>query len=533
MKMKDFIGTGGLIRLILRRDRILLLLWLLAMAGIVLGGAATIEGLYPTVEARQERFDQIMNIPMFMLFQSRAFGTSLGALAAQQAFAGTTILAALGSALFLVRNTRKEEQTGRRELIGSTVVGRHAPLTAALTVVLGSGVIIAMVTTVGLIGVGFPVAGSVVLGLVAGAAVWIAAAMAAVAAQLTENSSVASISVIVLFYGFHFVRGISAMGGESLAWLGWLVPNGWLQNVRPFAGERWWIFGLVAVWVILLLKAAFKLSASRDLGAGFISERIGPATAPKGLRNPLGLAWRLQRRMLFFWIGLITLIALPTGFIGPEALEGYNQSKWLQEYAVAINVASPADAFFTYLVFVMVFPIAMYAIMATLRMRSEEADSTAEVILTTPVSRWRWAASHLVFGVGAPVILLVIVGLGFGLGSGVQSGDFSGELVRMLTLTTSLVPAVWVIVGITMAAFGLLGRGSTVIGWTALSVGIVAEIVVKMKLVPEWLFLALSPFAHVSPYFQPSTLTLVVLTLLAAALISLGFYGLQRRDLMN
>ncbi|MTI57396.1 ABC transporter permease [Geosporobacter ferrireducens] len=530
---KDLIGTGGLIRLILRRDRILLLLWMLVTLSIILGGAATIENVYPTVEARQERFDQVMNIPMFMLFQSKAFDISPGALVTQQAFGGTTILAALGSALFLVRHTRKEEQTGRRELIGSTVVGRHAPLAAALTVVLGAGVILAAVSNIGLIGIGFPMAGSLALGLVVGSAVWIAAAMAAVAAQLTENSGVASVSAIVLFYGFHFVRGISDMGGESLDWLGWLVPNGWLERVRPFAGERWWIFGLIAVFVILLLRLAFRLAGRRDLGAGLIPARNGPATAPAGLRNPIGLAWRLQRRMLFFWIGLITIIALPSGFVGPSAMKEYAQSQWLQEYAAAINVTNPTDAFFTYLVFVMVFPIAMYAIMATLRMRSDEAEGTAEMILTTSVNRGRWAASHLAFGIGAPVILLVILGFGFGLGNGVQSNDLSGDIARMLRLTTSLVPAVWVIVGITMAAFGLLGRVSNVIGWTALAVGIITEIIVKMKLLPEWLFLVLSPFAHVNPYFRPSAMTFAGLTLLSAVLVILGFYGLKRRDLTN
>ncbi|WP_157047189.1 ABC transporter permease [Alkaliphilus metalliredigens] len=413
------------------------------------------------------------------------------------------------------------------------MVGRHAPLTAALAVVLGSGMILTLITALGLIGFGFSMAGSLALGLVVGSAVGISASMAAVAAQLTENASVASISAFGPFYCLHFVRGISNMGGESLAWLGWLVPNGWLENVRPFASERWWIFGLVAIWVFVLLKLAFKLSAIRDLGAGMIPVGNGPAIAPSGLRSPMGLAWRLQRRMLFFWIGLVTFISLPTGLVGPKGLQEYAQGEWIQEYAATLNVASPADAFFTYLLFVMVFPIAMYAIMATLRMRSDEVDGSAEMILTTAVNRWQWAASHLTFGLVAPVILLIIMGLSFGIGSGIQSGDLSGDLTRMLTLTTSLIPAVWVIVGITMAAIGLFGRGSTVVGWTSLAVGIVTEIVVKMGLLPEWLFLTLSPFPHVNPYYQPTATTLLVLTFLSAILISTGFYGLRRRDLTN
>ena len=34
--------------------------------------------------------------------------------------------------LLVVRHTRAEEETGRAELVGAGVVGRHAPLAAAL-----------------------------------------------------------------------------------------------------------------------------------------------------------------------------------------------------------------------------------------------------------------------------------------------------------------------------------------------------------------------------------------------------------------
>lgn len=52
------------------------------------------------------------------------------------------------------------------------------------------------------VGIGFPMAGSLALGLVVGSAVWIATAMAAVAAQLTDNSGVASMSAFWPFLWF-------------------------------------------------------------------------------------------------------------------------------------------------------------------------------------------------------------------------------------------------------------------------------------------------------------------------------------------
>ena len=49
------------------------------------------------------------------------------------------------------------------------------------------------------------------------------------------------------------------------------------------------------------LWAAAALLVRRDLGAGVLATRLGPATAPAWLRSPLALAWRLQRGALLGW----------------------------------------------------------------------------------------------------------------------------------------------------------------------------------------------------------------------------------------
>lgn len=95
------------------------------------------------------------------------------------------------------------------------------------------------------------------------------------------------------------------------------------------------------------------------------------------------------------------------------------------------------------------------------------------------------------------------------------------------SLTIPYSPAVWVITGVTAAAFGLLPRAATVLGWTALAVGIGAEIAVKATVLPEWVYRAVSPFSHASP----TLVDYLVLTLLAAVLIAVGTTAFSRRDL--
>ncbi|PSK98428.1 ABC-2 type transport system permease protein [Murinocardiopsis flavida] len=524
-----FTGAAGPARLVLRRDRVLLVLWLLVTAGIVIGGAAAVDGTYPTAQARQDRFDQVATIPMFMLLQSRAFDTTAAALAAQQAFGGATMCAGLGAVLLLVRHTRTEEQAGRSELLGGTAIGRHAPLAAALAVVLGAGVLLAAVTAAGLVATGMPGPGSVALGLVVGGAVWIAAALAAVAVQLTTRTGAAAAIAFGLFYMLHLVRGIGAMGGPGAAWLTWVSPNGWLENVRPYADERWWPFALVLVWTAALAAAAFALAERRDLGSAVLPARRGPAVAPPGLRSVPALAWRSTRGPLAAWLGAVAVMGAAMGYVGAGAMAEYADAEWVRVLAAGLGVP-PADSFFVYVVFVAVFPIAAHAILTALRMRTEEAAGLGELLLSGPTARTRWALAHLGAAFGCPVLLLATLGAAVGAGSALAGGPV-GDIVRFAAFTVTLVPAVWVVVGATVLAFGLAPRACAVVAWAVLGVGIGTEIAVKLGVLPEWTFLVVSPFAHVNPYFQPVPVGYPLLVLLAAALTAAGLAALRRRDL--
>src|SRR5690606_1078716 len=123
-------NTAALIRLILRRDRVWQPLWVVSVALFVVATVATIRQLLPTPEARLHYAGEIARNPVVLLLQGPAHGDSLGAAAAQQRGAATMIFAALASGILLVKHTRSDEEQGRRGLVGSAAVGRHAPLTA-------------------------------------------------------------------------------------------------------------------------------------------------------------------------------------------------------------------------------------------------------------------------------------------------------------------------------------------------------------------------------------------------------------------
>lgn len=528
----EFVGTAGLIRLILRRDRVLLPLWILLAIFGPLSGASAVSTTYPTAADRQERLDSIEGMPMFAIFQGRAFDSTTAALTFQQGQAMTVLLAALGAALLVARHTRGEEAAGRRELLGSTVTGRHAPLVASLTVVGFASVIIGTVSAFSLIGLGLPVPGSIAMGGVGVAAAWLGASLAAVAAQLTVRPVLAGVAAAGAVYALHFLRGVAAVSADATSWLVWLIPNGWLEEVRPFTADRWWPLAMAAALSIALVLLAGRLAVRRDIGAALLGTRSGPVTATDRLRDDLALAVRLHRPDVLIISFFLLVMGIALGAGGSSAAAEYGRATWVVEYAEAMRVDDPADALHTYVVFSFVFVTGIHAVLTVLRLHRDETSGVAANLLAGPLPRARWALRQLTVALAAPLLLQFSIGLGLGLGTWAVSGRI-GELVRPLALTMPLVIAVWVIVAITFLGFGVKSRIAPWVGWIALTIGIAVEIAVKAGGVPEWLYQATSPFGLISPYFQPTVWTYVGLALLTAAAIAVGVRALDRRDLVT
>ena len=181
-------------------------------------------------------------------------------------------------------------------------MGRRAPLAAALAVALVVNLVLAVLTAAALAAAGLPVDGSAAFGL-AWAGVGLAfAAIAAVAAQLTTSARTAIAISAAILACVYVLRAVGDAAGQAgLRWLTWLSPIGWAQQFRPYAGNRWWVLLITVGFAVAVAVAALALAARRDLGAGLLSERSGPASAGRSLRSPLALAWRLHRGALLGW----------------------------------------------------------------------------------------------------------------------------------------------------------------------------------------------------------------------------------------
>ena len=497
--MTTLTGTGALIKLALRRDRIMLVIWLYVLTAFVASTAYTFGKLYPDEADRQRTIASIGHNPALLSLYGPLYGNSLGSLTAWRLSALLALGIGLMSVFLIVRHTRADEESGQLELIGAAVVGRHAPLACAVAVAWIANLVIGAVMAVVAIALGLPAAGSIAMmaGIVGCGLVL--AAVAAVTAQLAQGARVARGLAIGVIVAAFLLRATGDSAGPSgPRWLSWLSPIGWAELTRAFDATRWWVVVLPVLTALVVTAGAAGLAAHRDYDAGLLAQRPGPAGGAPSLASPLALAWRLQRGSLLAWVVGALVYG---GVIGASAkgIGGLLSSAQLKQ--IVARLGGQAGLTNSYLAAILGFTgliAAGYAIGAVLRLQSEESAGHADSVLATGTGRIAWSSSHL---------LIAAAGL-------VQA------------------PAALVLAGLAMALFGLLPQFSASGSWTVLGALALLLLLGATLKFSHWV-MDISPFTHLPklPGGEVHALPLVLLALIAMALTGAGLIGLRNRDL--
>ncbi|MFJ9667253.1 ABC transporter permease [Streptomyces sp. NPDC101219] len=526
-------GTGTLIRFALRRDRVRLPVWVLALLLSTLATADSFRTLYRDPQDRANAVESVDSPAGLAMSGPRHYlvDDGFGSILSHQMLGFTAVLVGLMSVLVITRHTRAEEETGRAELVRSGVVGRHAQLAAALSVALLANVVLALLLTLGLTGLGMDgvdATGSLVYGSAHAAAGLVFAGVAAVTAQFTAHTRAASGTALTAI-GVAYVLRAAGDSGENDT-LSWLSPIGWVQRSYPYVDNRWWPLLLCLALAAACATAGFALSTRRDVGAGLRPEKLGSPTASAALTTPVGLALRLHRGMLTgFGAGLFLMGAMYGAILGDaeDMLAGIDE---IEEALERLGGASIAESFASMVMVVLTVVAAVYVVMAALRPRSEETAGRAEPLLATGLSRTRWAGGHLTVAVGGGTAVLLLAGLGFGIAGAASTGD-AGLVPDLVGAALVYAPALWVTAGVAVVLFGWFPRAVQA-AWIVPVYAFVVGYLGQILRFPGWMN-NLSPFGHVPrlPAADLHWTPLVLLTLVAAGLMWLGLTGFRRRDL--
>jgi ABC-2 type transport system permease protein len=531
--VRTFAGTGHLIRFILRRDRIRMTVWTVALVGSMALTIPTLEDMFRTPEQRLGRA-AVMETPTGIVFGGPGYGLDtyeLGSMVANEMTMSLLVALAVMSVLHVVRHTRAEEESGRAELLRANVVGSSAQMTAALATNAAVNAVIGALMTLVLVGGGLAVADSVAYGLGLALAGIAFGAIAMVCAQVSEHSrgagGLAFLAVGVLFM-FRVVGDIAERGGSAPSWFS---PFAWTQQTRAYDDLRWWPLALYAAVIVVLFAVAYHLAGRRDLGAGLVAARPGPAGAGPLLNGVFALHLRQQRTSIIAWTVAVFLFALSFGTLITEIDTMIEQNPDLV-VTMGLDAQNMSNAFLGMLLLYTVMATAAFAVLSVLRTRAEETSGRAELTLSTAVGRIRWLGSAVLVATLAAVAMTLLGGVGMGLGAGIATGDHDwvGTVVEG---AAAQLPVVLLFIGLTTVAVGLAPRLVGLV-WTWFGYGLLMTILGPLLDVPDWMT-DLGPFGILPqlPAEEFDAVPFLAVLGAAAAAGVVGLAGFRRRDLLT
>jgi ABC-2 type transport system permease protein len=522
-------GTLRLVRVILRRDRLRLGLWIGLLGGVIVVSAASLPPLYPDQRAIDEYAALFRDNPALVALAGPGYGfdrPNLGVILVNETQLWGMIGVALMASFLTVRHTRAEEDVERAELVRSSVVGRHAPtLAAALVVTVAIGVLTAA-CAVAFVVLGYATMGSLALAASMTGVGWMFVGFAVVAAQVFATARAALAAGMVLLVAAFLARALGDIGDNALRWAS---PLGWAQAVRAFAQETWWpLLGCLVV-TVALVAGGFALADRRDLGAGLIAARRGSPHG-RGLGRPGRLAWRLHRATFAVWAVGMFIGGAVYGSIADDIERLIEDNPAFADLLAQLQGASLVDAFFATSISLLGAVSAGAMTAALMRLRTEESAGRVEALWASPLSRWRWAGEHLAMVLVGSVVVLAAAGLGLGGSYAVVIGDAS-QIVRLTVSTLATLPGVVALGAGGVVVIGWRPRLAMAM-WVALGVVVIVDFFGELLRLPQWVRWV-SPFRHLSavPAEPMNWVAFSAVTAVAVALGSVGLVGLRRRDL--
>ncbi|MCL1872757.1 MAG: ABC transporter permease [Clostridiales bacterium] len=544
--LENFANTGKLVRFMLKREAVISTLWILIL---VLFSIALAPGINAMFDAEgRAQFAASFDNPVMIAMMGPVYGAdnyTEGAMYTGMMLLWIIIAVAIMNIFLVARHTRADEEKGRAEVVRSLPVGRLANLNAtmitavivnaALGLLMGLGLAAMGVTNMGF-------AGSLLFGAVTCAAGLAFAALTALFCQLSSSKSGATGLSFLSLGLFYMMRAAGDMNGSEI--LSCISPLGLILRAQAYIENHWWPVFVLLLAGAIISTAAYKLNSLRDLDQGFISARPGKKEASPLLHSNFGLAFRLLRNTLIIWLIVMFVLGASYGsiigdisiFVGdsPQYLEILGMpAAYIDTLTDATKEAMVQKYFMSFVTSMMTLICIVPLLIAALKPRSEEKEQHTEHVLARAVPRLKYLSGYTILAYAASILLPCATATGIYISAAALTGDANPfPLGMLLKANLAYLPAMWVMIGITVLLVGLLPKASTAIWWYY---GFVffASFMGEVIGLPEWL-LGLAPLKHVSQVLlvDINYTPLIIMTLIAAVLTATGLIFYRKRDLV-
>lgn len=509
-----------------------LLAWPLGLAALVVVIGSSIASLFPTVQSRTAYAVASGASPGTVAFNGRwpDLDTVGGITTNEVGFMGL-LLFPLAGILVAVSRTRREEDSGRTELLTSGAIGRLDPLLGALVAASIAFALMVPLIGFGLTVVGLPADGSwrYTLLLTLSALAWLS--IGAVCCEVSRDARLATGIGLSLVISTFLIRAIidASTTSDAGSRLTWLTPMGWLPHAAPYGDARWWPYLALVVLSVVALTGAVVVAWRRDLGSGLLAPKPGPARGTARLGTPLGYAWRLTSGTAIAWCVALVAWALTLGFLANDMTEVITSNPELPLLEL-LGIERAEDVVTALALMISSWGCAALIVQGVARLGEEEDTGRLGLLLSSPSTRRRvWLVWAGVLAAQA-LVVLALQALIYGVTVAWTTGESANATSTLRTAAVMGVPVLLV------GGFALLVRAVAprwtplawgVIGWAAV-VGMLAEALDLSEAARDT-----SPFNAVGrlPMEDPQWPAIIGLGALTLAGVALSVVVLGRRDL--
>jgi ABC-2 type transport system permease protein len=541
--MDRLYGFGSVFGKTIRDSRLGLFTIAALLGGIIVAGGATMAATYGTPETRQELAMLSATLPPVLrgLYGDPVNVDTLGGFISWHYGAYFALLAGLWSILALSSTLASEARRGSLDLALVTPLSRRVVAFQKLAGHLAAlAVAMAFVAlAVWIAGAGFakmpgdeiPPEAAIGFAVGLGAKALVAGSVAFALASLVGRGAAAGLAGALMLGGY-VLNSYRALvpAFDAPANLTWFA---WTRDHLPLAGQfDWAAVALVLVVAVGLLAVGVEAFARRDVGVANAVRTPGFPRALLGVRGPVSRSFGEMLPSALAWgigLGLYGFVmAISSKPFSEELVKVPGLVEAVRSFLPGIDMTTTAG--FLQMAFV-AFGLVLAALAAATfvgRRSSDETDGRLELLLTTPMSRLRWAIASGIGVWAAVVVTIALLAVSIGIGAALAGSEAVQPMVGTLALA---------LYGAAMAGVGLAVGGLTRSSLAAPAVVVVAigtflvDILAQALRLPDWIRqLALS--AHMGEPMVGSWDVAGIAACLALAIggLLIGAWGMNRRD---
>lgn len=467
MMRERLAGFAPLYRVSLRQELTGALPWIIALAALSASSIPGYSFVVPDDASRQALATTIGGNPAFSLILGPAHDlTTADGFNAWRSLILGSFLTGLMAILIVTRNSRANEDSGQAELIASGVVGRQTRLAVAVALAQSASLAVGVLAAAATIAVGGNVESSILIATAWTVSGLMLSGVAAISAQLGSSSSAANSIALATLGGMFLIRGYGDAGTDT-DWATWLSPLGWLAKTEPSTGNAWWPLLLSLAFAVVAVIIANVLQERRDFGQGVIPPRPGRDRAGT-VGTIWGFTWRLNRGSIIGWSLALAVIGALFGTVTTSMGDLIADNPDLGRMVAAGAVTEQTMTASVIVMFVTLMGIiaAVPGVQIVTRIRTEENDYRVEPLLAAGLRRSTYLAATACFAFGLSAVAILIGGTTMAVVT--TTSDVGLDLLDVIWQAAVVIPAVWTLVALALAAIGLRS-GLYVLGWIGIA----------------------------------------------------------------